>query len=158
MAKKLTMAAVNKEAAKLNEKFTKIITDRSGNEYEVIINKYFKRADVSPLLADFVGITEQLTKQEIKIEEVGDNIYLFYILLLKYMTNISLPKNNGLELIVYAKQLLEIDVLDKIIDSLPKEEIEKASMWINNALKAMPELLPKMIGTFEKPVEAPKVD
>jgi hypothetical protein len=147
--KKLTLSAVHKESAKLNEKITKTITDRSGNEYKVIINKYFKKTDISKLIGDFVTITEQLKENGSNIEDYSDNIYLFHLLIIKYMTNIPLP-SNALELIAYAQELINIDILANIINSLPQEEVDKASGWINESLKNLPEIMSKMVGMISK--------
>lgn len=152
-SKKLTLSAVHKESTKLNEKFTQQIKDRSGNEYEIIVNKYFKKTDMSKLMGEFIAINEELKENGSAFDEYGDNIYLFHLLIIKYMTNIPLP-SDALELIAYAQELINIDVLEQIMKSLPQEEITKVMGWINESLKKLPEMIPEIVDMITKNMQS----
>lgn len=147
-SKKLTLSAVHKESAKLNEKFTVPLMD---GKYEIVVNKYFKKTDIPKLIGDFMLINEQL-KENGSVDNYIDIIYLFDILIIKYMTNIPLPED-GLSLVSYIYELININVLHEIIDALPKEEIEKASNWIKEVLEKMPEITPQIIDVVKNAIE-----
>jgi hypothetical protein len=116
------------------------IKDIHDNEYEVIINKYFKKSDVPKIIGDYMSITEELKEKEIAVDSFTQNFYLFNILFIKYMTNIPLPED-GASIISYVYELINLDLLSQVMDSLPKAEIEKATKWITETLEKLPELI-----------------
>jgi hypothetical protein len=65
------------------------------------------------------------------------------------MTNIPLPQD-GVSLISYIHELINIDVLTQITDSLPQDEVEKAYDWINEVLHKMPEITPQILDIMTK--------
>ena len=139
-SKKLTLSAIKKDNAKFNEKMTVQIKD---GKYEIIVNKYFKKTDASKLLGDYITITEQLIESGADVDITSNDIFLFQILLIKYMTNIPLPED-GLELIAYIQELINAEVLNEIFLALPQEEVEKVQTWINDSFKNMPQVLELM--------------
>ena len=139
-SKKLTISAIKKDNSKFNEKMTVQIKD---GKYEIIVNKYFKKTDASKLLGDYITITEQLIESGASIDITSNDIFLFHILLIKYMTNVPLPED-GLELVAYIQELINAEVLNEIILALPKEEVEKVEAWINDSFKNIPQVLELM--------------
>ena len=139
-SKKLTLSAIKKDNAKFNEKMTVQIKD---GKYEIIVNKYFKKTDTAKLLGDYILLTEQLIESGANIEITSNEIFLFPILLIKYMTNIPLPEN-ALELIAYIQELINAELLNEIIEALPKDEVDKVEGWINDSFKNMPQVLELM--------------
>jgi len=138
--KKLTLSAIKKDNAKFNEKMTVQIKD---GKYEIIVNKYFKKTDTAKLLGDYILLTEQLIESGANIDITSNEIFLFPILLVKYMTNIPLPET-ALELIAYIQELINAELLNEIIDALPKDEVDKVEGWINDSFKNMPQVLELM--------------
>ena len=112
-------------------------------KYEIIVNKYFKKTDASKLLGDYITITEQLIESGADIDITSNDIFLFQVLLIKYMTNVPLPED-GLELIAYIQELINAEVLNEIFLALPQEEVEKVQTWINDSFKNMPQVLELM--------------
>ena len=139
-SKKLTISAIKKDNSKFNEKMTVPIKD---GKYEIIVNKYFKKTDASKLLGDYITITEQLIESGADIDITSNDIFLFQVLLIKYMTNVPLPED-GLELIAYIQELINAEVLNEIFLALPQEEVEKVQTWINDSFKNMPQVLELM--------------
>lgn len=139
-SKKLTLNAVKKENAKFNEKFTVPIKD---GRYEIIVNKYFKKSDSAKLLSEYVSITEKLIESGAEIDITSNDIFLFPVLLIKYMTNVPLP-DDGIELVAYIQELINAELLNEIIEALPKEEVDKVEKWISDSFENMPQVLESM--------------
>jgi len=140
-SKKLTLNAVHKENSKFNEKITVPLMD---GKYEMVVNKYFKKTDIPKLIGDYMSINEQLKESGSNIDEYTDTIYLFHILIVKYMTNIPLPED-AVSLIAYIYELINLNLLSEIIDGLPKDQVDKASEWIQEVLQKMPEVTPQIM-------------
>jgi len=139
-SKKLTLSAIKKDNAKFNEKMTVQIKD---GKYEIIVNQYFKKTDASKLLGDYITITEQLIESGADVDITSNDIFLFQVLLIKYMTNVPLPED-GLELVAYIQELINAEVLNEIFLALPQDEVEKVQTWINDSFKNMPQVLELM--------------
>jgi len=120
--KKINEASLNKGFNKFNEKVTERITDIFGEEYEVEINKHFKKADTQKILIDYFTITEELKELE-GIESLKDTI-IIPMLMIKQFTNISIP-DEGERLLSMANKLVELELLNKILDILPEDELLK---------------------------------
>ncbi len=132
--KSLTLSTVHKENAKFNDKTVVPIKD---GKYEVVVNKNFKKSEIPKLVGEFISITTQL--KENSMENI-DTKFLFPILLIKHYTNVHFPQD-GLELIGYINELINIEVLDDIIKALPEEEVKKANKWFAEMVDNMPQVI-----------------
>ena len=151
--KKLTLSAVHKENSKFNEKTVVPLMD---GKYEIIVNKYFKKTDIPKLIGEYMSINEQLKESGTNIDEYTDSIYLFHILIVKFMTNIPLPED-AVSLIAYIYELININLLSEIIEALPKEEVDKASGWIKEVLQKMPEVTPQIMEMIVNKMNAEQI-
>ena len=120
--KKINEASLNKGFNKFNEKITERVTDIFGEEYELEISKHFKKSDTQKIMIDYLEIEEEF--KEIKdIESLKDTI-IIPMLMIKQFTNISIP-DEGERLLSMANKLVELELLNKILDILPEDELLK---------------------------------
>jgi len=120
--KKINEVSLNKGFNKFNEKVTERITDIFGEEYELEINKHFKKSDTQKIMIDYLEIEEEF--KEIKdIGNLKDTI-IIPMLMIKYFTNISVP-DEGEKLLAMADKLIELELLSEILNLLPEDELLK---------------------------------
>lgn len=137
MAKKLTSSTLSKSSNKFSERLTIQVTDRFSETYTVDINKYFKTSEVQKLIVDYISFKEELPNLVSELELIKDTTYLYYALLVKYFTNIPLS-DDLLELISGVETLIDLEVFDRIVGALPKEEIERVNVLIKKMTDNLP--------------------
>lgn len=146
----LSLENISKTVNELDKKIPIKVYDRFGNEYNVIVNKYFKKSDVSKVTGILIEIIGQLReKDKDKDIDVKQIIYVYPFLLLKYFTNIPIPDNIN-EIIIYAQNLIELDVVEQIYDAIPKNELTKVNNWIEETINILPEYVPQLVETMNQ--------
>jgi len=146
--KKLTSSTLSKSSTKFNEKVSIQVSDRFSDVYTVEINKYFKTTEIQKLIVDYISFKKELPSLVSNLELIKDTTYLFYALLIKYFTNVPLSEDIT-ELISGVETLINIEVFDKIIGALPKEEVERVNILINKMKDNLP-LANQLLGLDNK--------
>jgi len=140
MAKKINPSNINKGYSRFNEKTITRITDRFGEEYDVTISKYFKKTDIAKLLIDFSSVKDQLKEKVDNTSLLNDFTYIYPILLIKYFTNIIVP-DIAVDMIQLSTQLIDLEIMDKIMNCLSQEEIDRVSVYMKQATDNLPKTL-----------------
>jgi len=147
--KKINEVSLNKGFNKFNEKVTERITDIFGEEYELEINKHFKKSDTQKIMIDYLEIEEEF--KEIKdIGNLKDTI-IIPMLMIKYFTNVAVP-DEGEKLLAMADKLIELELLSEILNLLPEDELLKMS----DVAEQFGKSVEKMVEAKEKEKETTK--
>lgn len=144
----LSLENINKTISHLDENFTIKVKDRFDNEYDVIINKYFKKSDVNNITGTLIQMIGEY-REENGFVDVTKIMYIYPFLLVKYFTNIPIP-DKTIEIINYAKKLVELDIVGQVMDNIPSEEMEKVNKWIEETINVLPEYVPQLLDIVNK--------
>jgi len=157
MAKKINASNINKGISKFNEKTVEHIIDRFGEEYNVEITKYFKKTDIVELLKDFSTVKIQLTDKVDDQSLLTDFTYIYPILLIKYFTNIIVPEKAE-DMVQLSTQLINLEIMDKLMNVLPKDEVSRVSDYMKQAVENLPKTLDILgMGDREQPISEEEV-
>ena len=135
--KQLTLATLNKLDSKLNEKKS-VYINIGGDDYEVIIDKHFRKSTIHLLILNYLNILQDLkSKQEVTFETLMDTNKLLNTLIVKYFTNIPLPEITNIEgLIAVSNTLLDLGIMEALFNEhFDKNEIEKLVDEVNKVAK-----------------------
>jgi hypothetical protein len=140
MAKKLTVAELNKLSSKFNERKKIYILD---GQYEVNVNTEFRESAIENVAISYIGILEQVKSQpNASNETIKDTVALLNTLILREFTDLPIPKKNDiLNLIKFTHNLLDNGIMVEVYNSIPKEQILRIQTKLEQVSKSVGEML-----------------
>jgi hypothetical protein len=134
-AKKLNLSNLQK-AEKERSKKTKVTIEGTSNKWTVEIHNEFSKADISSLLHEVSNTHKEL--KNIGYELNGVFAPYIYMLAIKYFTSLGedIPKGVN-EQVEIMKILINEEVFIPLIESLPKDQVEKLLLSINDFTKSV---------------------
>lgn len=134
--KNLTTAVLKKENKALDNtrEFT---VEVNGTEYKVTHDIKFRKTKQASLLDDIVSFFAEGVKN-VKILELATPYTA--LLILKYFTSIDVPDNID-EALATLNVLVDLEIMDKIINELPEDEITDIYKLLDKTVKNMNETI-----------------
>ena len=120
-AKKLTPAVLKKQDKRLDEKGTFTI-EIDGEEFELTHDLIFRKSKNHKVLDDLVLFFEECGKNRLQALELATPYIA--LLAIKHFTSLEVSDDID-EALDMLNVLIDLEVLDKIVNSLPEEEISK---------------------------------
>ncbi|TPG68897.1 hypothetical protein EEL31_10390 [Brevibacillus laterosporus] len=144
MAKRLSLNDINKEHKKLTEQKLIYILD---DKYEVKIDKIIVDSKLVTMLSDLNQLISPLVKDKnIKPEELVLAMQLSNVLFLRSFTNLPIPPENDLSVLVQVyTQLVDIGILKEVTDKFDQSELKKVQHRVSDYYKNAPQV-ENMIG------------
>ncbi|QSF43267.1 hypothetical protein [Paenibacillus tianjinensis] len=125
MAKKLTLAELNKRVKKFNEKKRIYIC---GGEYEVDIDLEFRPSEIDDLILTYSTAIEELKRLTNATDiQIKDTVSLLPTLVLRSFTNLPIPKNykDIASLIIISKNLYDDGIIEEVYSHFPVDQLKK---------------------------------
>lgn len=132
--KKLTPAELKKQNKKLDGQYeVNIVLD--GDVYKINIDEHFRKTKIFKLMDDLVEFFNQANK-------VGDASMLELatpystLLIIKHFTDIEISDNID-EALTMLDVMIDLECLDKIVNAMPENEVEKVYEMLANMMRNM---------------------
>lgn len=130
----LNIKNINKEVKKIEKMSTGFILI-DGKDYEIKVQEHFKETDIQELIKDIMTYVQEA----IKVQEDSDFDMLNYsnqyssTLIIKHFTSLDVP-DDVYEIIAVSKKLVDLEIMTKILDMLPLDQIQKVNERVELAL------------------------
>lgn len=118
--KKLTPAELKKQVKKLDE-VQEVLVAVGDTDYLVEYDVHFKKSKQHALLDDLVKFFSEAGE---RVEILDMATPYTALLTLKYFTNIDVSDDIS-EALLLLETLIDLEILDKILNALPEEEVSK---------------------------------
>jgi hypothetical protein len=125
--KKLSYTNVKKEDTKMSEQLIAEVKN-----YTFKVDKFFKDSKTMDLIAEMLVKLQEAKQDGIDLK----TIFIPYtiLLLIKHFTDIDVPENIN-EQIAFLRMLIDQDLVNGILESFPKEDVERVSRKIQEAME-----------------------
>ncbi len=140
-AKKLNAINLKKDAKVLDEKLqTIVVSNVNGDEYELTIDKVFKKSKIILLNAQLLDTAQYASLHNIDFTLIFERFT--FLMIIKHFTSFgeSMPKKIN-EQIALIEKLDDMGLFEPIIDAMPQSEIEKVLMSIQENVDTYTERL-----------------
>ncbi|WP_063563051.1 hypothetical protein [Paenibacillus sp. O199] len=140
---KLTLAKLNAIDSKNNQRKTIYVTP---DNHEVNVHTYFRESLMEDVVTEYIAIVDELrSRTEIDDILIKSTLSLFNTLVMKKFTDLPFPKKLDLEsLVKYSRVLLDNDITTEVINSFPKEELDKLEQRFKTAQQQAAKVIAEM--------------
>jgi len=140
---KLTLAKLNAIDSKNNQRKTIYVTP---DNHEVNVHTYFRESLMEDVVTEYISIVDELrSRTEIDDILIKSTLSLFNTLVMKKFTDLPFPKKLDLEsLVKYSRVLLDNDITTEVINSFPKEELDKLEQRFKAAQQQAAKVIAEM--------------
>ncbi|MGG1650420.1 hypothetical protein ABHN03_16580 [Paenibacillus sp. NRS-1775] len=140
MAKKLTVAELNKLKSSLNKKKNEYIKTNDGEEYEVAVNVEFRDSQIENVAMSYIAYLQELREMnanQLDNELIKGTLKLVPVLAFREFTNIPVPKKASLKEIIGLSELLaDKGITDSLVSKFPESSYQKIIDKIKLAAKS----------------------
>ncbi|MFS0855144.1 hypothetical protein [Paenibacillus taichungensis] len=140
---KLTLAKLNAIDSKNNQRKTIYVTP---DNHEVNVHTYFRESLMEDVVTEYIAIVDELrSRTEIDDILIKSTLSLFNTLVMKKFTDLPFPKKLDLEsLVKYSRVLLDNKITTEVINSFPKEELDKLEQRFKAAQQQAAKVIAEM--------------
>lgn len=140
---KLTLAKLNTVDSKNDQRKTIYVTPEN---YEVNVHTYFRESLMEDVVTEYIALVEDLrTKTEIDDVLIRGTLSLFNVLVMKKFTDLPFPKKIDLNaLINISRKFMDNGITNEVINSFPKEELDKLEQRFKAAQEQAAKLIAEM--------------
>lgn len=131
MAKNMTASSLKKLEQKLNQTEKVTITDKYGDEHNIVISKDFRDSRISKVVLRYLKALQDLNKKtEIDDEEILDTTQLLPVLIFQEFTNMPIPKDLPInQLISLNYQFADSYITAALFVEMGQENIDKVTKF-----------------------------
>ncbi|WP_145413308.1 hypothetical protein [Paenibacillus xylanexedens] len=140
---KLTLAKLNTVDNKNNQRKTIYVTPE---RYEVNIHTFFRESLMEDAVTEYITLVEELRNQtELDDVMIRGTLSLFNVLVMKKFTDLPFPKKMDLSsLINISRKFMDNGITNKVINSFPKEELDKLEQRFKAAQQQAAKVIAEM--------------
>ncbi|WP_339304594.1 hypothetical protein NST33_18615 [Paenibacillus sp. FSL L8-0435] len=140
---KLTLAKLNAVDSKNNQRKTIYVTSEN---YEVNVHTYFRESLMEDVVTEYIALVEELRSQtDLDDVLIRGTLSLFNVLVMKKFTDLPFPKNMGLgSLIEISRKFMDNGITNEVINSFPKEELDKLEQRFKAAQQQAAKVIAEM--------------
>lgn len=132
--KKLTPAELKKKSKNLEGQYeVNIVID--GDTYKIMVDEHFRKTKIFKLMDDIVEFYNEASKfaDASMLELVTPYSTL---LIIKHFTDIEISDEID-EALAMLDVMIDLEILDKIVNAMPEEEVEKVYEMLTNMMNNM---------------------